>query len=194
MADFPKMPKTEIASVESSEYKQEIFDRLLSGWSPARISEVVKKRHGVLIKPEDIEAYRQQIPEEMFLGASELAKRLKNIDVRVDALLTMERLIVLLEQRLNDALIHERVTRSSLTRPSDTKDNKDTIVEHRAKLLFTHCERFERLLADIGERGPQVAEEYLEIKAKLPALREILQARLAAPEANLIEGEAKDAG
>lgn len=188
MPDFPQMPETDVAAVESSDYRQEIFDKLLTRWSPARISESLLKRHGVIIKPEDIEAYRQQIPEGMALEGSELAKFVKNIDVRVDALLTSERVIVLLEQRLGVALVHEKVTQSSLAPDSKAKDG-DTLVEHRARLLLAECNKFERLLFEIGERRPQMSQEFVEIKEGVQTLREMIEAKEALL---LVEGEFKE--
>ena len=174
MSDFPQMPKTDVGAIEGSEYHQEIFDKLLSGWSPARIAESLKKRHNVIVRAEDISAYSQHIPAELSLKTSQLAEKFKNIDIQVDALLDMQRVLMLFRERLEVAMEHEVVTGKHLERLREGGNlSTDTLVEHCAKLFFFHLNEYVKTLHLIGDIKPPTFEE--EFKAALPLLRTIME-------------------
>ena len=183
MSDFPLVPTTDIGTIESSPHRQEIFDKLLSGWSPARVARSIEKRHGIVIPVQDIAAFRETIPSELALKESELSKRLKHIDVEVDALLEMQRVLMLDRDRLNDALLRDEITRQPLEETTARHDVKqDTIVEHRAEIYFRHLRQYMETLHEIGEIRPPVIE--LEQRAKIPLVRQLVQ--------EAIEGEHRE--
>lgn len=171
MPDFPTAPTTAIRSIEDSEHKQEAFNKLLSGWSPSSVSLSLRKKYGEYISIEDLAAYRKQIPDDLPLKVSELAERLKRIDVEVDALLVMQRVLVLYQQRLDEALLHARVT-SQQDAPTDESEG---LIDKRARTLFDACRKYVLTLAEIGQVGPPVIELEQRLTAKLPILRQVLE-------------------
>ena len=171
MTDFPQMPKTDVGVIESSEYRQEIFNKLLSGWSPARISESLKKKHNAVVRPEDIQEYFTHIPAELSLESSLLAEKFKKIDVQVDAVLDMHRILMLLRERLNVALDLENATGKHLERQKKS-GRGDTLVEHRAKMYFAHLVEYLKAMELIGEIRPPAIEA--ELKPIYQTLRTIM--------------------
>ena len=171
-------------SIRNSPHREEIVNRVLSNWSPARIARAVEREHGVLVPIGDIAALRELIPAERRLQESTLAKRLKHIDVQIDELQEMQRGLVLLRDRLDDALQLEELTEKSVQAEGRGK-KKETIVEHRLVLLLDQLRKYRLMRHDTGDLETAMIE--IEAKAKLPAnLAELLRRPPA------IEGEFKE--
>ncbi len=111
---FPVLPVTEIPAIEACEHKREIFDLLLSGWSPAKVARNLYKQHGVVMAPHEIANFLTVIPPAMLLPPSYLRKRLKQIDITIDAVGELGRLLALQSERLDAALVLEEVTQKPL--------------------------------------------------------------------------------
>lgn len=91
--------------------KQDVFNMLCSGWSPARISKhLLKTGAGLSVK--EINAFLNQIPITWILPVSHLRKALQDLDVKVDAVGQMERLLRTTEDRLSTALLLEDIAPS----------------------------------------------------------------------------------
>ena len=190
--DFPEAPPTSIKSIEGSEFKQEIFNMFLSGWSPGRVYNNIK-RLGETIPIRDLAAYQKQIPEEWKLEPSELAKAMKRIDVEVDALLIMRRVILLLEQRLDEALLHARITHQQDAPIAEDKRAVSSLIEKRAKLLFDYCRKYALTLSETGQMVPPFIQLERRDRITLPAsLRDILEGAVIEIEPQQIEGAKND--
>lgn len=163
---FPEAPKCSVASVENSEYKQEIFDRLLSGWSPSRISRAVHQQHGVLVLPLDIKQFLGEIPAAMLLPPSELRRRLKQIDVDIDAVGQMGMLLRLAADRLDTSLLLEEAV-----------NKRSGKTEQLIGSYWRMLERYVAIRQRLGDL-PTAATEYkvgpTDDTSTMPTLRELL--------------------
>ena len=90
--------------------KQEVFDMLVSGWSPARLCNYLARNRGISLTVQVVYKFLDQIPLDALLPPSSIRTRAKNVDVRVDALGEMQRLLHVAEERAAAALLVEELT------------------------------------------------------------------------------------
>jgi hypothetical protein len=91
-------------------YATEVHDMLCSGWSPQRVcAHLISRRHAQ-VPIQDIILFKDTIPQSEFLPVSELAKRFKELDIEVDAVGEMGRLLRLAADRLGVAMSLETST------------------------------------------------------------------------------------
>ena len=111
----PEPPKTEIAAIEASPHKAEIYFMLVSGWSPNRVAWYLQNKYQEQIEPSAIREFSELIPLEEFLPEAALRKRFQEIDIIIDPVTEAQLVLKLQQQRLDAALIHEGVTRKGLS-------------------------------------------------------------------------------
>ena len=186
--DFPEIPETPVVSVERSEHRTDIFNMLLTGWSPARIAQFLRQRYREEIPAEDIKEFSLHVPMQLRLETSRLAKTLKMVDVQIDARLEMQRIIALYRMRLDTADLREEATGEQLERGQGKGPASTTVLEHRAAILFRACKEYLLTLKEIGDLEPPMIEA--EAHVKLPILREIVQEALES--GKTIEGKVKE--
>ena len=97
-----------------SEYQYAIRAMLCSGWSAARVAEHLQETKGVQVPVAQIEAYLSTIPEKEKLENSVLQERYKALDVKIDALGEMARLLRLSSDRLGASLSIEVMTKERI--------------------------------------------------------------------------------
>ena len=168
--EFPEAPICSLPSIEQNEHKQEIFNRLLSGWSPSRISQTLHKECNVLILPHDIKQFFTEIPLTLLLPPSELRARLKQIDVNIDAVGQMASLLRLVADRLDTALLLEESTHKKCPKT-------EPLIQSYWRML----ERYVNILQKLGDL-PTAAQEIKvgasEDTGSLPSLRDLIASRI----------------
>jgi len=107
-------PQTNVLTIENSEHKQTIFNCLINNWSPARTHTYLIRTAGVSIPVDAIKEYREQLDETDFLPITYLQSKFREIDIEVDAIGELARLLKLKAERLDTALFIESVTRPLL--------------------------------------------------------------------------------
>jgi hypothetical protein len=107
---FPLAAATDIPVLASSEHLQDIFEMLLCGWSPSRISKHLLKLYGETIAPAAIMQYLNDIPPALLLPSSYLRRRINQIDMQIDATGEMAKLLKLASDRLDEATSCEDIT------------------------------------------------------------------------------------
>ena len=173
-------------SIRNSPHREEIVARILSNWSPARIAREIEREYGVLVPIEDIAALRKMIPAERRLKESEVAKRLKHIDVQIDALQDMQRGLAILRDRLDDALLYEQITCKTLETSPDKKTKDATLVEHRLVLWLDQLRKYQLMRHETGDLETAVIEAEQKVRIPVKKLAEILKRPPS------IEGEFKE--
>jgi len=177
-------------SIRNSPYREEIVARILSNWSPARIAQAIEKEHGILVPIGDIAALRKMIPAERRLKESEVAKRLKHIDVQIDALQDMQRGLAILRDRLDDALLYEQISCKTLEPPLEKKGGKkekdETLVEHRLVLWLEQLRKYQLMRHETGDLETAEIEAEQKIRIPVKKLAELLK------QPPPIEGEFKE--
>jgi len=91
-------------------YEQEIREMLCSGWTPARVTRFLKQVRTVDIAIDDVADYLTQIPKEDIVDFSALQRRYQNLDIQVDAMGELARLLRLVSDRLASAVNVEDMT------------------------------------------------------------------------------------
>jgi len=167
MTKFPELPETQVASLrEPPELAQDIFDMICSGWSPARISRHLYKTQELTIPTRDIKEFLEEIPTVYFLPTPRLRERLLKLDVRIDALGDLARLIRIGEERLSAALLTEEQNPQAMT------SKVSQLMREQYKMLL----QFAKLQQEVGELPTEPLQ--LDIKAhldKLPTIGDILK-------------------
>jgi len=95
-------------------YEQEIREMLCSGWTPARVVRFIKQARTVDIAIDDVSDYLIQIPKEDIVDFSALQRRYKNLDLQVDAMGELARVLRLVSDRLASAVHVEDMTKTRL--------------------------------------------------------------------------------
>ena len=106
----PTAPETEIAAIKNSEHRQTIFNCLANNWSAARVHAYLMQTAQVDISTRDVQAFRDQLDDDVFLPISYLQSKFKELDIEVDAVGELARLLKLKAERLDTALFLESVT------------------------------------------------------------------------------------
>jgi len=146
MNNFPEAPKTDIEVIENSPHKEEIFAKLLSGWSPARIVYWMYNRYGKTgITITEVLQFARAIPEDMWLESSKLDAKFHGIDIELDAITEMHRVLRFAKSRLDDALLLEGATTTT----------HEEVVERRARLYWSMLMDFGKLAAASGILVPE---------------------------------------
>jgi hypothetical protein len=95
-------------------YQQEIYECLTSGWTPARVSHYIERTYGTQITTADIKAYRETIPKALIIPPSYIRAKLLELDIQVDAIGDMARVLKIMEDRVGTALLQESISGSPL--------------------------------------------------------------------------------
>ena len=103
-------PDTKIPAIRDSEHRQTIFNCLANNWSAARVRAYLIQTAQVDIPTSAIEEYRVSIDEDAFLPVSYLQSKFKELDIEIDAIGELARLLKLKAERLDFALFFESVT------------------------------------------------------------------------------------
>lgn len=164
---FPAAPVSAIQAIESSSRKQEVFDLLLSGWSPAKISKTLFKQYGELLPPHEIAAFLEEIPVSLLLPPSYLQRRLKQVDITFDAVGELGRLLRLQSERLDASLMLEEVTQQ----PQPTTDKQARVYW---QMLLDYIEKLQSL-GDLPKAAAKLEVTPHEAVAA-PRLRDLLEA------------------
>jgi len=106
----PTAPDTEIAAIKNSEHRQTIFNCLANNWSAARVHAYLMQTANVDISVRDIQAFRDSLKEEDFLPVTYLQRKFKDLDIEIDAIGELARLLKLKAERLDDALFFEKIS------------------------------------------------------------------------------------
>ena len=104
----PTAPDTEIAAIKNSEHRQTIFNCLANNWSAARVHAYLMQTAQVDISTRDIQAFREGLKEEDFLPVTYLQSKFKELDIEIDAIGELARLLKLSAERLDMALFLEQ--------------------------------------------------------------------------------------
>lgn len=86
----------------------EVIDMLRSGWSPSRIVRHLYHTLGIEIPPPHVVELREALPPAAFLAPGKLAEKLQFVDLEIDALGDLGRLIKINETRLATLLELEK--------------------------------------------------------------------------------------
>ena len=152
MASYPIPPDTTIPSIANSTCHAEIFGMLCSNWSSTRISAFVKATYAEIISATDIEAYRQELPKELFLPSGTLRDKLKQLDVEIDAVGQMSRILKLLEMRLDAILLVEEET------PIGNRAVLTPMIHQTVKMYWELLRSFVQTRQSLGELPSKPAE------------------------------------
>ena len=157
----PKLPVVRNDEIENSPYKRDIFNRLLSGWSPGRISKHLKEYTGAFVSVEAIEALREGMEPLEALDESLLASMQKFIDVEIDPELEMARTLVLQRSRLEASMV------------------LDDAVSIDSKSTGTEIGRYWKMLREFVEARAEMKARPIVVIAprneKLPTLRRLVE-------------------
>jgi len=105
-----ELPATSIATIENSEHKHVIFNCLANNWSAARVHIYLMQTAHVDIPISTIQAFKDELNEDDFLPITHLQRRFRDLDIEVDAIGELARLLRLKAERLDAALFLESVT------------------------------------------------------------------------------------
>jgi len=175
MAEFPNVDsiRSTIAQLEqNSELKQEVFDMLCSGWSPARVSRHLFKTKGVKLTPAAVRTFLDEIPPAFVLPLSLIKTKLLQLDIVVDAVGELNRLLMIQEGRVSAALLVEEVSPGG--EKSITLEATRLLKEYWKSLM-----EFVALLQSIGELPAEPAKFDITSGGEhIPTLREMLEQKL----------------
>lgn len=175
--DFPVLPRTNIEVVEESEYKQDIFDRLCSGWSPARVSAWLRDTFGVQIAAASITRFFEEIPDVYILPPTVVRQRLLGLDVKIDSLTALGQTLRLMEERLEAyETTFDVATKDANLRKLDANYRKEL------KTYFDMLVDYTKLLQGLGLYTSIAQRPEAPPKAEEPTLRDLLKEKQAAVE------------
>ena len=127
-------------------------------------AEVLKREHNEVIPADDIELFRRQIPEIMRLKSSELARRYKDIDVKIDEMQELHRVLMFAKDEFDAAVLLQQVQGGKVDKPEKVQVERH--IDRRMKVYFGLLERFAKLRKEVGELRPPVIE--VEHRLRLP--------------------------
>jgi len=155
-----------------AQHELEIREMLCSGWTPIRVHRFLKAVRSVEVPLQDISDYLGSIPKAELLDFTALQKRYNQINIQVDAMGELARLLRLTSDRLGAALMIEEASGTRLA-------YVDTVTASYWKMLSEYVE----IQQSIGElpstKGsnppvqPGAAAQLLGGKP-LPSLRSLL--------------------
>ena len=159
-------PTSQVAVIEASEYKAELYSMLCSGISPRRASRLLYQRYGVNIPATAVQDFLQEIPLTNILPLSHLRQRLLALDVEVDTVGEMKRTLHLASERLDSALLLEEVT----GKPSTITDR---VLKEYWKMLLEFLE-IQQGLGELPKAAQEAVLKVSEGDQGLPSLRAVL--------------------
>lgn len=175
---YPDPPVTDIESVENSAHKHDLFVLLCSGWTAPRVAAEMDRRFGERIPVSDISTFAQAIPDQFVMALSQLQAKYAAIDVEVDTASEMHKMLLLARDRLDDALIHEQVTKQQGTGVGRSE------VERQSGIVKDRAREYWKMLLDFVDRLPIMRDAELPVEAKRlmpaidrPSLGQIIEAR-----------------
>jgi len=168
---FPIAPSTDDASIHP--YRQEIFNKLVSGWTPARVASILSAYYGAEITEKSVTEYREKIPDEVAIRVPYLHKLLHLIDIEIDPMGEMQRVLKLAAIRLDYALEREEEAKNRTEdRPTPGQirklgDRIDKAAKTYWKFLGDYVERIALI------KGAHASRDVL-MPQKVPTVREIM--------------------
>lgn len=103
-------PEAAIPLIENSEHKQTVFNCLANNWNAERVHAYLMQTVQVDIPTSAIQKYRDSLSEDDFLPVTYLHSKFMELDIEVDAVGELARLLKLKAERLDMALFLESVT------------------------------------------------------------------------------------
>ena len=107
--DLANIPSESTVLEGDETLKQLVFDMICSGWTPASISRHLVRNLGVQVRPYAIKKFADNVPPVLVLPPSFIKTKLNEIDVQIDAVAEMQRLLKVTEDRLSTALLIEDI-------------------------------------------------------------------------------------
>jgi hypothetical protein len=141
-------------------YEQEIYECLTSGWTPARVSHYIERTYGTQITKEAIREYRNSIPKNLIIPPSYIRSKLLELDIQVDAIGDMARVLKIMEDRVGTALLSESIAGA----PMETTNH---IISAYWRMLEEYIVFRQRLgelpsepikIADVSEAKPKLGD------------------------------------
>ena len=168
---FPRAPSTDDASIQP--YRQEIFNKLVSGWTPGRVASILSVYYGMDITEKSVTEYREKIPDEVAIRVPYLHKLLHLIDIEIDPMGEMQRVLKLAAMRLDAMLEREEEAKNQTENPPTPAqlrkfgDAIDKAAKTYWKLLGEYVERIALI------KGSSASRDVLKPQ-KVPTVREIM--------------------
>jgi hypothetical protein len=160
---------------------------LSSGWSASRVHQHIKLVYRVMVPLVDIKAYRELIPSEAMLPPVPLKEQFQDIDIEIDAVGEMGRLLRLSAERLQDALLVEELTEERVP-------YLDTAVKVYWKMLREYVETKQTLgVLPIAEKAVEVSVTAPPQQTQL-TLRQILVMKPADEPEKIVDSNYKRLG
>ena len=103
-------PDTKILAIQDSEHRQTIFNCLANNWSASRVHAYLIQTAQVDVPTSAIEEYRASIDKDAFLPVTYLQSKFKELDIEIDAIGELARLLKLSQERLDMALFLESIS------------------------------------------------------------------------------------
>lgn len=174
----PIAPASKIPAIENSEHKQVIFNCLANNWSAERIHSYLLQTMQINIPTSAIQTYRDQLDEDVFLPISHLQHKFKELDIEVDAIGELARLLKLSQERLDMALFLE-----SITHPLNT------IVDQQKREYWELLKQYLAIQKGLGfftkdttSRDPQDVLPANITPGEIPTIRHLLELRVTSVE------------
>lgn len=98
------IPDVRGTALENSPHLRLIYHMLCSNWAPYRVALELKRRYGVEVPPEALEAFLRAIPEEDLLPTTSLIRHLRNNNVISDVYMELHALARYSGERLAHAV------------------------------------------------------------------------------------------
>jgi len=166
---FPTAPDTEDASIRP--FRQEVFNKLVTGWTPARVASILSAYYGMDITEKSVTEYREKIPDEVAIHVPYLHKLLHLIDIEMDPMGEMQRVLKLAAMMLDDALERKQIAEEKKeATPAELRKLEDA-VSKAAKLYWKFLGEYVERIAMI--KGASASRDIL-MPAKVPTVREIM--------------------
>jgi len=164
---FPTAPDTDDPTIKP--FRQEVFNKLVTGWSPSRISAIMESYYHVVITEPDILEYAKLIPPEVKIRVPYLHRLLHLLDIEVDPMGEMQRLMKFMAIRLDEALQAEEDIQGGS--PANKKKAADKVIQ-RAKDYWRFLGDYIERIATMRAAG--VSREVV-IPGKVPSVRDLLE-------------------
>lgn len=174
--DFPVLPETSVEVIEASSFKQEIFDRLCSGWSPPRVSAWLGDTYNEEISPAAINRFFGEIPTIYVLPPTLVKSRLAMLDVQIDSVTELGRVLRMQEERLAAHHLLEELTGGG----PETLRKLGPPYRKDLRLYFSMLVDYTKLMQSLGVFSTEPQKFDVALKEKLPTLGELLQAEAEA--------------
>ena len=168
---FPRATSTDDASIQP--YRQEIFNKLVSGWTPARVASILSVYYGMDITEKSVTEYRERIPDEVAIRVPYLHKLLHLIDIEIDPMGEMQRVLKLAAMRLDAMLEREEEAKNQTENPPTPAQLRKfgDAIDKAAKTYWKFLGEYVERIALI--KGSSASRDVLKPQ-KVPTVREIM--------------------